>query len=129
MLTAIYLLLHRLTKNDRFLVALTVSGRENWAMEQIGNYATLIPVVGEIQTGDHFYEALKGVGKKISESRKYQNYPYDYLVVDLPEGLVPTLQELEVLVAWQHDNQAQSTAAQLPTLNPDELQSSRYPLV
>lgn len=84
MLTALAILIRRLTKHEDFLIGLVVSGRNGYDSQRIiGPMINTLPLYIKIDLNNSYEEVLKCIHNKVFNGLIHQEYPINELINDL----------------------------------------------
>ncbi|GGV27920.1 hypothetical protein GCM10010182_58530 [Actinomadura cremea] len=84
MLTAYATLLHRYTGTDDVAIGSAVMNREHAEVERlVGNFGNTLVLRADLAGAPTFREALRRVGRTVSDAFAHQSVPYDRIVRDL----------------------------------------------
>ncbi|MGE5402693.1 MAG: amino acid adenylation domain-containing protein [Ignavibacteriales bacterium] len=102
LLSVVYILLHKYTRQEDILIGTPVAGRQHYDLEgQIGYFINTLVLRNEISPEDSFQEILSKVKETLSGAFDNQVYPFDRLVDELDVERIRNRNPLfDVMVAW-----------------------------
>jgi len=106
LLTVVYILLYKYTREEDILVGSPVAGRQHYDLDnQVGFFINTLVLRNEVKPEFTFLEMLEKVNKSLSEAFDNQLYPFDKLVDELDVERIRNRNPLfDVMVAWMVKN-------------------------
>jgi acyl carrier protein len=87
LLSAYYILLHKVTGNDDIVIGSDVMGRTHSRVKEIvGSFINVLPLRVKIPAAASFQEFVQYVKETVLDAYSHQDYPFDQMVSELGKG-------------------------------------------